>query len=292
MPRTDLAVETARRLSLAGGLESAGLEGVKRRIDIIESSQAELTDITITNTEAAELIGRPKGRYITLKALDSDFAEFSPCFENRVQLLARQLRRLTKGAEKIMVAGLGNRSITADAVGPLCVDRIFATRHIKQYAREIESDGLTELSVIETGVLGQTGIEASEQIKAVCEAVKPDTVIAVDSLACFELGHLGRTIQLCDSGISPGSGVENNRRELSRSTLGVTCIAIGVPMVVDLSSAAEMIFGSPAPENSAGMTVTPHSVDKLARNAAEYIAMAINLAFQRTLTLNDLRSLI
>ena len=119
-----------------------------------------------------------------------------------------------------------------------------------------------------------------------------DIVIAVDALACWELGHLGRTIQLCDTGISPGSGVENARRELSRATLGVTCIAIGVPMVVDLSSAAEMIFARPAPDGSERMTVTPASADRLVRSAAAYISEAINQAFQPTLTPEELRSLV
>lgn len=255
-------------------------------------AQAEVADITIDTEEAARLIGRPKGRYITLKALDGTFDNYSDRFEQRTELLAGHIRSLCKGAKSVLVAGLGNRSITADAVGSLCIDKIFATRHIKKYSREIDHSELTELAAIETGVLGRTGIESGEQVKAVCEAVRPDVVIAVDALACWELDHLGRTIQLCDTGISPGSGVDNARKELSRSTLGVTCIAIGVPMVVDLSSAAEMIFERTAPENSIGMTVTPGNVDRLASNAAEYIAMAINRAFQPTLDPEDIRSLI
>ena len=285
--RTDLAVETARRLSL-----DRDLHGIDRRIDIDESAMTEISDITITTSSAAKAIGRPKGRYITLKALDGTFENFCPCYETRVQLLAETIRELSGNAESILVAGLGNRSLTADALGPLCIDSIFATRHIKHLSHELDTSELTELSAIETGVLGQTGIESTEQIKAICNAVRPDLVIAVDALACSELGHLGRTVQLCDTGISPGSGVENCRRELSRSTLGVTCIAIGVPMVVDLTTAAELIFGKQAPEGSEGMTVTPGAVDRLAANAAQFISDGINLAFQKTLTLAELRSLV
>lgn len=285
--RTDLAVEAARRLSL-----SRDIEGAERRIDIIESAQLERADITISTTAAAGDIGRPKGRYITLKALDSTFENYCPCFAERVKVLAESLRDLAGGAEKVLVAGLGNRHLTADSLGPLTVDGIFATRHIMRLSRELETGGLTEVSAVETGVLGQTGIESTEQVKALCEAVRPDLVIAVDALACWELGHLGRTIQLCDTGISPGSGVENARRELSRATLGVTCIAIGVPMVVDLSSAAEMIFDRPAPEGSERMTVTPASADRLVRSAAAYISEAINQAFQPTLTPEELRTLV
>lgn len=286
-PRTDLAVEAARRLSL-----SRDLEGVSRKIDILPHAQLETADITIETSAAAKELGRPKGRYITLKALDGTFENFCPCYDERVKQLAESLRSLAKGAERILVAGLGNRQLTADALGPQVADKIFATRHIKRLAHEIDTDELTEVSVIETGVLGQTGIESSEQIKALCQAVKPDLVVAVDALACWELDHLGRTIQLCDTGISPGSGVENSRKELSRATLGVTCIAIGVPMVVDLASAAEMIFNAPAPEGSERMTVTPGSIDKLTSCAASYIAEGINLAFQRSLTAEELRSLV
>lgn len=285
--RTDLAVETARRLSL-----TKDLEGVNRNIDICAEADAEIADITIETEKAAKLIGRPKGRYITVKALDGTFDNYCECFEKRIKLIARQIKVLCKDAKSILVVGLGNRNITADAVGSLCIDKIFATRHIKKYSREIDHSELTELAAIETGVLGRTGIESGEQVKAICDTVRPDAVIAVDALACWELDHLGRTIQLCDTGISPGSGVENARKELSRATLGVTCIAIGVPMVVDLSSAAEMIFDRSAPENSIGMTVTPGNVDRLASNAAEYIAMAINQAFQPTLSPENIHSLL
>ncbi|MBQ8965709.1 GPR endopeptidase [Ruminococcus sp.] len=286
-PRTDLAVEAARRLSL-----SRDLEGVTRDIDIVEAAQLEIADITIKTSAAAREIGRPKGRYITLKALDGSFAGYCPCCDERVKLLAEKLRALAGNARRVLVAGLGNRHLTADSLGPLTVDKVFATRHLMGLSHELDVSGLTEVSAVETGVLGQTGIESTEQIKALCAALRPDLVIAVDALACWDLDHLGRTIQLCDTGISPGSGVENSRKELSRATLGTACIAIGVPMVVDLASAAEMIFNAPAPENSARLTVTPDSIDRLAASAASYIADGINLAFQRSLSASEIRSLI
>ena len=286
-PRTDLAVESARRLSL-----SRDLEGITRKIDILTDSQLEIADITIETSDAARELCRPKGRYVTLKAIDGSFEDYCPCRDERVRTIAETLRTLAGGAERVLVAGLGNRHLTADALGPLTVDGIFATRHIKRLSDGTDLGDLAEVSAMETGVLGQTGIESSEQIKAVCETVRPDLVIAVDSLACWDLGHLGRTIQLCDTGISPGSGVENARKELSRATLGVTCIAIGVPMVVDLASAAEMIFGRPAPEGSERMTVTPGGIDRLVTSAAAYISEGINLAFQKGLTAEELRSLV
>ena len=135
-----------------------------------------------------------------------------------------------------LVAGLGNQSITPDAIGPLCAQRVFATRHIRQLGNELDMGELTEVSVIRPGVLGQTGIEASDLVKAACSRIDADTVIAVDALACSETHNLGRTIQLTDTGISPGSGVANSRKELSRRTLGADCIAVGIPTVTDHGS--------------------------------------------------------
>lgn len=284
--RTDLAVESARQMSL-----TQDIEGIDRQISIDEESQFEITDITINTDEAAHVIGKPKGRYITLKALDGSLDKFSPHFDKRAGIIAQQIKKLGENAGSVLVAGLGNRAITPDAIGPLCAEKIFATRHIKMYANEIDSSDLTELSVIETGVLGQTGVEASEQVKAVTDRISPEIVVAVDALACSEPEHIGCTVQLCNTGISPGSGVENARKELSRATLGVTCIAVGVPTVIDLSTAAEKMFGQTAPRGTKGLTVTPRDVDKLVKNAAEYIALGINLAFQPSLSAEDLRIL-
>ena len=131
-----------------------------------------------------------------------------------------------------------------------------------------------------------------EQVKAIAERVTPQAVIAVDALACSELSNLGRTIQLCDTGISPGSGVENARKELSLSTLGVKCIAIGVPTVIDLCTAAQHIFGQTAPESSENIMVAPKTADKLSENCAKLIAMGINRAVHPALSQEDIQSLI
>ena len=145
--------------------------------------------------------------------------------------------------------------------------------------------------MIQPGVLGNTGIESSEQVKAIAERVTPQAVIAVDALACSELSNLGRTIQLCNTGISPGSGVENARKELSLSTLGVKCIAIGVPTVIDLCTAAQHIFGQAAPESSENIMVAPKTADKLSENCAKLIAMGINRAVHPALSQEDIQSL-
>ena len=243
--RTDMAAES---FSQAGGAEK--LQGVKVKNKVIENARLKVTDITIETQKAAEKLGRPVGRYITLTATDSTFDMYSDSFRERAEVIAKAIGELCGGCERFLAVGLGNYALTSDAVGPLTAEKIFATRHIKSLAKEIDTDDLGEVTVIQPGVLGNTGIESSEQVKAIAERVRPQAVIAVDALACSELSNLGRTIQLCNTGISPGSGVENARKELSLSTLGVKCIAIGAPTVIDLCTAAQHIFGQKAPESS------------------------------------------
>lgn len=280
--RTDMAAES---FSQAGGAEK--LQGVKVKNKVIENARLEVTDITIETQEAAEKLGRPVGRYITLTATDSTFDMYSDSFRER----AKAIGELCGGCERFLAVGLGNYALTSDAVGPLTAEKIFATRHIKSLAKELDTDDLGEVTVIQTGVLGNTGIESSEQVKAIAERVTPQAVIAVDALACSELSNLGRTIQLCNTGISPGSGVENARKELSLSTLGVKCIAIGVPTVIDLCTAAQHIFGQTAPESSENIMVAPKTADKLSENCAKLIAMGINRAVHPALSQEDIQAL-
>ncbi len=288
--RTDMVAES---LSLAQSAQSdVRLKGVKVTTETIEKARFEVTDILVEEESTAQRLGKPCGRYITLKALDSAFDMYSDCIYERADVIAEKLRELSGNAGRVLVAGLGNDSITPDAVGPLAADRVFATRHIKSLGTEIDTEGLADMTVIKTGVLGQTGVESSEQIKLITELVKPDAVIAVDALACSDMENLGRSVQLCDTGISPGSGVENARKELSEATLGVKCIAVGVPTVVDLNTAAEHIFGMEAPDNSENIMVTPKSVDRLAENCARMISLGINRAFHSSLSPEDIESLI
>lgn len=237
--RTDMAAES---FSQAGGAEK--LQGVKVKNKVIENARLEVTDITIETQEAAEKLGRPVGRYITLTATDSTFDMYSDSFRERAEVIAKAIGELCGGCERFLAVGLGN-----------------------------------------------TGIESSEQVKAIAERVTPQAVIAVDALACSELTNLGRTIQLCNTGISPGSGVENARKELSLSTLGVKCIAIGVPTVIDLCTAAQHIFGQTAPESSENIMVAPKTADKLSENCAKLIAMGINRAVHPALSQEDIQSL-
>lgn len=180
----------------------------------------------------------------------------------------------------ILAAGLGNTEITPDALGPAVARGIFATRHIpKELTKAAGLDLLRQVSVITPGVLGQTGIEAGELIKAAAEKIKPAAVIVIDALAAQSGDRLFKTVQLCDTGISPGSGVKNNRGEISEKTVGVPVIAIGVPTVIDADTLSERLTGI-SPEKKSKMFVTPKDVDMLTQRLAKLLAEAINMFLQ------------
>lgn len=153
--RTDIEAES---FSQAGGAEK--LQGVKVKNKVIENARLEVTDITIETQEAAEKLGRPIGRYITLTATDSTFDMYSDSFRERAEVIAKAIGELCGECERFLAVGLGNYALTSDTVGPLTAEKIFATRHIKSLAKEIDTDDLGEVTVIQPGVLGNTGIES------------------------------------------------------------------------------------------------------------------------------------
>ncbi len=281
--RTDLAVEMIDE-------DAKSLpKGVKRKIR--KSSAATITEIIITDEMAALRMGKPKGRYITI---ETDRLSASPQdFNEQVSNIADELLNLSGSDNKsILVVGLGNADITPDALGPQVISHVIATRHLKD---ELPDDNeLTELgnvSALSPGVLGQTGIEAAEIISAVCEKTHPNCVYVIDALACSDISRLGTTIQLSDTGISPGSGVQNRRKELSKSTLGVPVIAIGVPTVVDMHTIVENITGESPNKHLPNMMVTPRDIDKLIERTARLLSFSINKAAQPTLTMEDINAL-
>lgn len=267
--RTDLALELS--------------EGLKEKIEGVEQSsetdgEIKITRIKITSEKGKRAINRPLGDYITL--------EFPPLFKisdysSLENAVIRELHRLlSEKKERILVAGLGNTDITPDAVGPFTVRQILATRHITgQFAESIGLKGLKSVSVISPGVLGQTGIETTELIKCAVDAIRPDAVIVIDALAAGSAARLFRTLQLCNTGITPGSGVKNSRREISEKTLGVPVIAIGVPTVMDADSLASELTGCET-EKSADMFVTPKDVDLLCDRISEILSQALNIFLQ------------
>ncbi len=281
--RTDLAVEMIDE-------DAENLpKGIKRRLR--KSSACSITEITVTDDSAGLRIGKPKGRYVTI---ETDRLSASPQdFDEQVSNIADEIVSL-KGENRhtALIAGLGNSDITPDALGPMVVSQIIATRHLHEELPEgHELRRLNKVSAIAPGVLGQTGIEAAEIIRSLCGEVKPDFVIAIDALACSDISRLGSTIQLNDSGISPGSGVQNRRKELSEATLGIPVIAIGVPTVVDMHTIVENITGAPPDKHLPNMMVTPRDVDKLIERTSRLLAYSINKALQPELTIEDITAL-
>lgn len=283
--RTDLALEATQQLT-----KTTPVEGITKTE--YQKANLNITEIIVETDSAAQNLGKPKGKYITIQS-ELSLENHPDNFNERVDILAEEINKLCGSKENILVIGLGNKSITPDSLGPDVADQTFATRHIKQLAQDVDTSDLSTVSVIKTGVLGNTGIESSETVRAICNMLKPSTVIAVDALACSEISNLGTTIQLCDTGISPGSGVENARKELSEQTLGAKVIAIGVPTVVDMQTISEYVFDTPAPNKEMNnMMVTPRSIDKLIMRVSRLIAMGINRAFQPNLSIEDITSLV
>lgn len=278
--RTDLAVESfsAERLP----------NGVHRHI---RGESFEITEIIIDNDDSLETIGKGKGRYITLEG--SSLSRFSDDYEEMACELADELKRLVPEGE-ILVVGLGNNDITPDALGPQVTAKILATRHLRSELDSDEEEFLTSLrpvSAFAGGVLGQTGIETSEMVKAIVEQLHPAGIIAVDALACSDISRLGTTIQLSDSGISPGSGVSNARKELSEKLFGIPVIAVGVPTVVDMHTIVRSLTGHSIDSKLPNMIVTPRDIDRLTERASQLIAFGINMALQPQLTFEEIRGL-
>lgn len=263
--RTDLAMEAAP--------QSVSSE---RRIGDVE-----LCCVTLEEAQAAQL-GKNAGRYITatLPPLTDDEHDL----EEKAELLGGELRGLLPPEGTVLVVGLGNRAITPDALGPQTAALVLATRHIRgEFARSVGLDNLRPTVVLQTDVLGNTGMESSEIVRGVCREVQPAAVIAVDALAARSVARLGCTVQLSDTGISPGSGVGNNRKSLNRQTLGIPVIGLGVPTVVDAATIACDLTGSPQDAVSprgAHMMVTPREIDLMIARASRLLAMTVHAALQ------------
>lgn len=271
--RTDLAVEFAADKVR----ESGGIRTVKYKAGDISVS-----DIEICTDAAAEELGKQKGKYISLESDEATGIFDSDCLEHLISDSLKSLIGKTDGG--VLVVGVGNVTVTPDALGPKTAEKIFATRHIpSNLAEEAGLNGIKPVSVLAPGVMGQTGIELKELINSVLKTVKPVTVIFIDALAAREISRLGSTVQLSNTGICPGSGIGNRRAELSKESLGVDCITVGVPTVVDAAKYFE--DGSP-------FIVTPREIDRITERASTVIADAINICLQPDIDIKDIRPFI
>lgn len=275
--RTDLALEQREMLGQGGEIPGVALHEEQR-------GGFNVTAIDILDEEGAGILCKPIGRYVTVE-LDTLLRRREATFAEAAELLAGELRALLPPAGGCsLVAGLGNAAMTPDAVGPLALDSVLATRHLKRQLPE-DFAAFSEVCAVQPGVLGTTGLETAELLRAVSAAVSPARILAVDALASNRLERLCRTVQLSNAGIVPGSGVGNDRAELCERTLGAPVIAIGVPTVVDAACFS-------ADEAARGMFVTPRDIDASVRDIAKLIGYAIDLALHDGLTVEDIDTLI
>ena len=239
--RTDLAVEENERIAKAQE-EAKGITVTEKDY---EEEQIHITIVRITTENGAKQMGKPKGTYITLEAAEmiEDDEDYHREISKRLAEILKELIPVDDRGTSILVAGLGNRLVTPDALGPQVADNLYITRHIiKEFGRRAyENEQVQPISAIVPGVMAQTGMESQEIIAGIIREVKPDYLIVVDALAARSVRRLGRTIQITDTGIYPGSGVGNHRYSITKETTGIPVIAIGIPTVVE---AATIVYDS------------------------------------------------
>lgn len=315
--RTDLAVE-AREIYKQENKKDA--DGVV--VEEYEDEGTTITKVKILTEDGAIKMGKPIGNYITL-----DIPEFTiydgELMDDVSIALGKTLKKIVNMDENklALVVGLGNRKVTPDALGPKVAEGIMVTRHLKAVMPESIDDSVAPVAAIAPGVLGITGIETGEVIKGVVERIKPDVVICIDALASRKIERLNRTIQISDTGISPGAGVGNHRMQINEKTLGVKVIAIGVPTVVDAATIAndtiDLVLDDLIKQSEEGkdfykmlktvdkeeksilikevldpyvgdLVVTPKEVDLMIDSLSKIIANGINIAVQPNMTVEDI----
>lgn len=316
--RTDLAVEAREIYNNKFNRESEGVEIEEKNLE----EDIKITKVMITNEIGERNMGKPMGNYITIDM--PEFTHYDGETMNRVsRALADSLSEIVDIRKDVtaLVVGLGNWNVTPDALGPKVVSKTMVTRHLKQLIPNSIDEEIRPVCALAPGVLGLTGIETGEIIKAVVDKIKPNLIICIDALASRKLERVNRTIQIGDTGISPGSGVGNKRMIISEKTLGIPVIAIGVPTVVDAATVAndsidlvldEMIkqatkggefYGmlKSIDKNEKGrliqellspyvgnLVVTPKEVDTVIDSVSRIIANGVNMALQPALELEEI----
>jgi spore protease len=286
--RTDLAVESRQAYFDEKGREPEGALLTRE-----DRGGFSVSRLDITTRQAARALGKPMGTYLTM-GLEKLLRRQENAFNNAAVCLAELLGSFAcfPAEGPVLVVGLGNRAMTPDALGPLAMESVLVTRHLIPALPEYFGN-YRSVAAFATGVLGTTGMEAQELVKALKARVKPAAVIAVDALAARGVDRLCRTIQLSDSGIVPGSGVGNGRRALNAGVLGVPVISVGVPTVVDAATMARDIFPDAAAEpetleKAERFFVTPRDIDERVADCARLIGYGIDLALHPGLSVSDL----
>lgn len=287
--RTDLAVE-AREIA---GEDIGGVEYRQ-----YSENGLDISKLVVKTQKAKQQLRKETGTYITIElpSLTDNFTET----DERLVTIGKEIKRLLPVNGLVLVVGLGNMEITPDSLGPKTSGRVLATRHITgDIARATGLDKLRPVAVMQTGVTGQTGIETGEYILSIVKRIKPNAVVAIDALASRRLERLGCTLQISDTGISPGAGVGNYRTCITKETIGVPVIAIGVPTVVDAQTLANDLLDGDCAEKAKKlvtpqgrqMVVIPREIDLLTERASRLIAFALNGALQNEFNISELVSL-
>jgi len=292
--RTDLAVE-AHEIWQESTAETTALEGVEARDSVCGGCGVHT--VTILDERGARELNKPVGRYITVTLPDLR-RRGQGDFENGVTATSQQLGSLLPSdAESVLVVGLGNQKITPDAVGPLTVEHTMVTKHLIERHPEFFGQ-LRPVTAFTPGVLASTGMESADILRGVIEKAKPDCVLVIDALASRKLSRLCSTVQICDTGITPGSGVGNSRAEMNQASLGVPVIAIGVPTVVDAGTLAADLLEEAGQDGynpdafgdyGGSLIVTPKDIDSLVAEAARIVGYGINLALHEGFGIQDVR---
>jgi len=298
--RTDLALEVRESFPE----DDVEIKGVILTEDHDEKNNIKVSTVVIKDEKGAKAMQRPIGTYITIEAPDIDRADESYC-KPVSEEISRQLKKLAGDLkrEEILVVGLGNRDVTPDALGPQVVDNLFITRHlINEYGNEFQKKNhLGNVSAISPGVMAQTGMETVEIIKGIIKETKPKLLIVIDALASRSVSRVNTTIQLTDTGISPGSGVGNNRKAIDEASLGTKVIALGVPTVVDAATiVADALTGymkntgfgeedidkfitEIREQQIDNMFVTPKNIDESIKRISFTVSEALNSCFAQAM---------
>ncbi len=292
--RTDMADERLKEYEKIGKIEGISSEN----IDI--DDKLRLTKVKVLNEKGKEQIGKDIGTYIT-----AEIKEIEIITEEEIKkiskIISEQLKEIIKSYNSILVVGLGNIDTTVDSIGPKVIKNLSITRHLKKYVPELIDENSKEISGIAPGVLGTTGIETQEILKGIIEKTKPDAIIAIDALISRDISRLFKTIQISDTGIVPGGGVGNARKEISKKTMNIPVISIGVPTLVEAATIvadsidliAEQFEEFKEIKNTSiedkyrlikavlepskyNLAVTPKEVDDLVDNMKNIISQSIN----------------
>lgn len=237
--RSDLVIEYAEQFYNSSEQQGRQMPGVEIRESAESVHRIKVTDVRITDAEGERTIGKPKGQYITVEA--ANLPDGNDEYQQAVTgILMKQLKKLIPDIQnkKILVAGIGNREITPDALGPMVAEHLFITRHLfeKYGSDSVIVRGMGNVSAVIPGVMAQTGMETAEILHGLVKEIQPDVLVAIDALAARSIRRLVTTIQLTDTGIHPGAGIGNRRYRLTEEVLGIPVIAIGMPTVIDAAT--------------------------------------------------------